>query len=702
LPLAGFRVCGTAYSSPNVISQSFEGETIMFRTKNLFLAMSLLMVASFVLAACQPAATPEVVTQVETVVVTVEVEGEPVEVVVTTTPEPAPEPTEAGPRTLVICMGQEPETLYNYGGSMLAMSSVLEAVYDGPFDNRTFDYQAVILEKIPSIADGDAVIAPVEVNPGDTIADELSNPVALAAGVVYRPSGCTSDDCELTYADGDGAVMLDQLVVTFKLLPGLLWSDGTPLTAADSVYSFGVYMDPDSPNTKFVGERTSTYEALDDVTAVWTGLPGYMDSTYFINFWTPYPEHIWGAYTAAELMEAEESSRKPTGWGPYVMDEWAVGDNIRMHKNENYYRASEGLPKFDNLIYRFVGANSNANIAKILSGECDIVDQTSGLDNQSELLLELSATSQINATFVTGTTWEHADFGIVPVSYDDGYQAATDRPDFFGDVRTRRAITMCMDRQAVVDTVLFGQSVVLDTYLPPQHPLFNANVASYPFDVAAAGALFEEAGWTDADGDPATPRTYNAAVGGDPEIPDGTVLSFNYWTTNSTQRQAATQVLGQTMAECGIQVNLEYFPAAEYFADAPDGMLFGRRFDIGQFAWLTGVAPPCELWKTDQIPGPLEGGFNGWGGQNASGWSNPEYDAACNAAISSLPGQPSYDENHLLAQELFAENLPVAPLYLRLKLAASRVDMCNFIMDPTNNSEMWNIEAFDYGESCGG
>jgi peptide/nickel transport system substrate-binding protein len=50
------------------------------------------------------------------------------------------------------------------------------------------------------------------------------------------------------------------------------------------------------------------------------------------------------------------------------------------------------------------------------------------------------------------------------------------------------------------------------------------------------------------------------------------------------------------------------------------------------------------------------------------------------------------------AQRLFSENLPVVPLFLRLKLAATRPDMCNFVMDPTNNSEFWNVEEFDYGD----
>jgi peptide/nickel transport system substrate-binding protein len=658
------------------------------------------MISSFVLAACQPAAqgTPETV--IETVVVTQEVTGQPVEVVVTTTAEPT-EVMAMEPRTLVICLGQEPDTLYPYGGNMLAASSVQEAVFDGPIDNRSFDYQAVILEKMPSLADGDAVIQTMDVASGDPMVDAGGNPTTLADGVVYRPSGCSSTDCEVTYAEGDGTVSLDQMVVTFKLLPGLMWSDGTPLTSADSIYSYNLANDPDTPNqTSTLNARTASYEALDDVTLQWTGLPGYKDSTYFVNMWTPYPEHVWGQFTAAELVEAEESSRTPMGWGPYVIDSWTVGDNISMHKNDNYFRADEGLPKFDNVVYRISGENSNANIAKVLSGECDIADQTSHLDDQSELMLELQASGQINATFVTGTVFEHADFGIQPVCLDNGGWAnciTEGRPDYFGDVRVRRAMVMCMDRQAVVDTVMFGQSVVLDTYLPPQHPLFNADATHYDFDTAAGSALLEEAGWTLAD------DGVRVADGSNPNVPAGTRLSVDFWTTNATQRQQATQVMAQSMSECGIEANLQYWDAGEYFADGPDGPIFGRRFDIGQFAWLTGVEPPCDLWLTEQIPGEnLETYPAGWGGANDAGYSNPDYDAACLAAIQSLPGQAGYEENHLLAQKIFADDLPQAPLYLRLKLAGTRPDMCNFIMDPTANSEMWNIEEFDYGASCGG
>ena len=183
------------------------------------------------------------------------------------------------------------------------------------------------------------------------------------------------------------------------------------------------------------------------MTNVWTGLPGYIDSVYFTNFWTPFPRKLWQeelGYSAADLLEAEESSRMPMGWGAFIITEWVAGDHITAVKNPNYFRADEGMPYVDTVIYRFV-ADSNAAVAQLISGECDIATQDNSLEDQSELLLKLEQEGVVNPTFITGTVWEHVDFGINPVpDYD--------RPDFFEDVRTRQAIAHCLDRQSVVDT----------------------------------------------------------------------------------------------------------------------------------------------------------------------------------------------------------------------------------------------------------
>jgi peptide/nickel transport system substrate-binding protein len=676
-------------------------EKIMSR-KSIFLALSLVALVALALAACTPTEV------VKTVIVTQEVvtEGETViqEVVVTATPEPEV-PVEAEPRTLVLCLGQEPDTLYPYGGNMAAAGNVQEAYLDGPYDENNFGYTPTILEKNPSIADGDAVITAVDVAEGDSVVDNSGNPATLTAkttdapGTIVRPAGCRSADCAVEY-DGTNVTQMDQLSSTFKIIPGILWSDGEPVKASDSVYSWNLNASPDSPTaSRYTFDHSTSYEAVDDQTVVWTGLPGYMDSLYYVNFYGPLPEHVMGQYTAADLVTQYDAQALYTGYGAYIIDEWVKGEGIYAHKNPNYWRAGEGMPKFDNLVYRIIGQDANAAIAALLAGDCDVIDQTVGLDSQSQLLLELQATGQLNPTFVTGTVWEHVDWNEQPVGsiINSGAFAGWDQDADgfgpFGDARLRQALAMCMDRQAVVDTVLYGQSVVPNAYLPPNHPLYNPDVKVWPYDPAAAAALFDEIGWLDDDGDPATPRVAKAVTG----VPDGTKLSMAYETTNSSLRQQVTQLLAQNLADCGVETTLNLMPAAQWFAAGPDGKLYGRLYDQGEFAWLTGVDPACNLYLSTELPTEE----NGWAGQNNPGFDNEAFDLACNAALQSLPGEEAYTTNHMEAQRIFGEELPVVPLFLRLKLAATRPDMCNFVMDPTNNSEFWNIEAFDYGESCG-
>jgi len=668
--------------------------------KSIFLALSLVALVALALAACTPTEV------VKTVIVTQEVQvaGTPViqEVVVTATPAPVV-PTEAAPRTLVLCLGQEPDSMYQYKSTMAASLNVVNAFYDGPIETNNFGYQPVILEKLPSLADGDAVIQAVDVKAGDTVNDDGGNVATLTAktadapGTMVRPAGCRSADCAVEY-DGSNVTQMDQMVVTFKLLPDLLWSDGTPLTAADSVYSFELALDPDTPKaTRNVELHTTSYTAPDDVTNVWSGIPGYMDSTYFVNFWSPYPKHIMGQYTAAQLVDEFDAQKLWLGWGPYVLDEWVVGQQFTLHKNPNYFRASEGLPVFDNLVYRIVGEDGNAAIAALLAGDCDVIDQTTSLEGQSPLLLDLQASGQLNATFVTGTVWEHVDWNILPNPsiVNSGSFAGWDKDGDgvgpFGDARLRQALAMCMDRQAVVDTALYGQSVVPAVYIPPNHPMFYADAKVWPYDVAAATKLLDEIGWVDDDADPATPRVAKGVTG----VPDGTKLSFLYQTTTATLRTQVTQLIAQNLADCGVEAQINQMPASEWFAT--EGVLYTGQFDQGQFAWLTGTEPSCDLYLGKEHPTEA----NGWAGQNYGGFSNAEYDTVCNAAKQSLPGEEAYTSNHLEAQRIFAEQLPVIPLYLRLKLAATRPDMCNFIMDPTNNSEFWNLENFDYGECAG-
>jgi peptide/nickel transport system substrate-binding protein len=621
-------------------------------------------------------------------------------------------------------LGAEPETLFLYGGASFAQSHILEAIYDGPIDTASYGYQPVIFEKLPNLEDGSAVLQPVIVQAGELVVDDSGQLVPLAAGVWVRPYGCTSHECATPW-DGSSPVEMVQLTATFTLREGLLWSDGTPLTTADSVYSYEVAQDCTTEYGPCGGlglvnkqgldtlERTASYTAIDDRTLQWVGAPGYLDPNYPINFFIPLPQHQIGGLSAEEMFTAVETARLPMGWGAYTIEDWQSGESIRLRKNPHYFRSSEGLPKYDLITFLFLtpsgdpAQDATRNQQALVSGACDVLDQEASQALQTDglqPLLDLDSAGEVKAQIIPGAAWEHVDFGIRPVSYDDGYQPAFDRPDLFGDARLRQAFTMCIDRQRIVETVLNGLSAVPDTYLPPDHPLVNPDAPSYAYDPAAGAALLQQIGWVDYDADPATPRTSLGAL----NVPDGTPLQLTYLASPAAQRQQAAQIVAESLAGCGVGVDLQLQEAEDVYAPGPDGPVFGRQFDMAQFAWQAATQPPCELWTTEQIPGDYfltyEDGSPrfplGWAGANETGYSNFEYDRACESARQSLPGQEGYAENHRTAQQIFATDLPVIPLYQRLMVNVTSPDLCGLTLNPSVISEMWQIEAFDSGAGC--
>ncbi len=606
---------------------------------------------------------------------------------------PTPTATPVSARTLTVCLGAEPNTLYPLGGPNAAARSVLEALYDGPIDVISYDYQPTILERIPSVAGGDALIESIPVKAGDLIVAAGGNLVPLSTGLTVRPAGCRRDDCAITY-DGVSPLEMDQMIIDFTLLEGLVWSDGEPLTAEDSIFAYNLAKDENTPGSKFLFDRTQVYEATDDTHIQWWGVPGYIDSTYFTNFWAPLPKHAWEEFAVTELPQIDVVSRTPVGWGPYVMEEWIPGERLTLQKNIRYFRADEGLPVFDTLVFRIV-PDPNAAVSDLVAGACDILDPTINLDGQLSLLLQMQTDKQVQALTATTNTIELLGLGITPATYDDGYSTTPplDRPDFFYDKRTRQAIALCLDRQKVVDTVLFGLSTVPNTYIAPEHPLYNATVAPYPFDPAQGNQILEQVGWRDVDKDPSTPRQAQG-VGNVPEL---TPLVLNYYTSSATQRRQVSEILAQSLSQCGIGVNVTYLSYVDLYAEgAANGPLFGRSFDMAEFAMgTTSLQPPCSWYTTAQIPTA----DNNWVGANVTGYKNPEFDAACDWAQQLAPDEEAYRDAYFLTQSIFNSDLPAIPLYARLNVAAARPDMCDFELDPTANT-LWNIESLDYQTTC--
>ncbi len=590
------------------------------------------------------------------------------------TAAPTSTPTPTPPKEFTICQAEEPNTLFIYGGPSRAARNVLEAVYDGPIDTRTYQFQPVILEKLPSLADGDAVLQTVQVGEGEKVVDVNGLAVDLLPGVtVFNAEGQA-----VTFESG--VVTMTQMVVTFTLRADVTWADGQPLTADDSRYSFELAGAFDSPTLWLLRDRTRNYDAVDERTVVWTGVPGYRNTFYFMNFYHPLPRHVWGVADADQLLSAEVARRKPLGWGPFVIEEWVEGEYITLVRNPHYFRATEGLPYLDRVTFRFVPDLWQA-LDLLVAGECDLIAHDVIENGDIAPLLEAADAGTVQLISAPSSEWEHLDFGIEPAEW-------VRRPNFFGDVRMRHAVARCVDRERIAREPLpYGEAAVAHSYVAPEHPLYAGDqLYRWDCDPSSGQSLLEEVGWRDEDGDGV--REAHDVAG----ITNGTPFSVTLLTTSDyPARERVAHVLAENLAACGIGLAVQYLPDEEFYADGPDGPVLGRQFDLALFSWLNGLDAPCEIYLSSQIPRAE----NWWAASNDPGYASADYDAACQAALDALPGTEAYSRFHREAQRIFSHDLPVLPLYFVPKLVATRPEVSGVVLDPGEYVELWNIEAFD-------
>ncbi len=576
----------------------------------------------------------------------------------TETPQP-PTPTPQPPTELTICTKTEPESLYPYALSSRMAEYIAQTIYDGPIDNTNGESSPVILEVLPEFNSGTASFMIVPVKAGDRVINIYGQIVALQTGEQVYPSGCTSVSCAITW-DGITDIDMDQPVATFQLLDGLTWSDGQALTASDSVYSFELASDDATPNDKTYVDRTSSYTIIDENTVQWVGLPGLATEDFENYFWMPLPAHAWGQYSAEELLTSEEVNNEPLGWGPYELDEWMSGSYMRLKKNDNYFKADENLPGYDYITFKFLPQDDNS---QALDGTCDIV--TDDAIDISQMDLDQAALSaagfQLRAS--DSSEFEFLAFGITPSSYDDTYYPyGADRPDLFGDVNTRRAIALCIDRQAIFDELTGGIYSPANTYLQDENYLLSdLALTDYTYNPEQGKTLLEEIGWQDFDQNPETPLTMIAT---NTTVPFGTNFSITLHTSESAMRGLIAERIAADLAECGIEVNISQQPIQELYQPGPDGIIFSRSFDLALLSMNMGAELNCELFTTQEIPTEE----NYWlgtktGGSNFMGYKNSTYDDYCGLAQSTGLDTGEFVTNAQYTLRILNDELPFIPFY---------------------------------------
>lgn len=232
---------------------------------------------------------------------------------------------------------------------------------------------------------------------------------------------------------------------------------------------------------------------------------------------------------------------------------------------------------------------------------------------------------------------------------------------------------MTTNRQQMNDVIYLGQGEIIHAYMPSTHPIYQAsNATEWLYNPTEGRNKLNAAGWV---------------LGTDGwRYKNGQKFSVTLMTTSgNTLRQQATQIFKENLATCGVDVTLVYLPSSEFFAN--DGPVFGRKYDLAMYAWLTGIEPSCNLYLSNQIY---------VGGQNTPGYSNPAYDTACQSALGQLPGTTLYRDAHVQALEIWTQDAPSIPLLLRTKMALSNPNLVGVQIDSTEASELWNVEEWSF------
>ncbi|HWQ14113.1 MAG TPA: peptide ABC transporter substrate-binding protein [Roseiflexaceae bacterium] len=543
----------------------------------------------------------------------------------TATPQPGPPPTSAAVAeqiaarqdTWAIGLTEAPPDLYPYpqgAAAARAAAPVIELLFPSPILAHSYTYTATgVLERIPTLENGDA-----EIRKADVYLDVAGNITTTVTQLITQ---------------------VDQLVVTFRWNPKLTWSDGTPVTADDSVFAYELARAaPAGPEARDLLAQTASYEKVDDHTTRAVLRPDFTGPTYFLSYWTPLPRHLLAGVAPHQAREAFMKS--PVGYGPYAVERRAPGE-IHMVRNEHYFGPP---PAARRLVFR-VMPDMELLRANILNGNLDVfaADKVT-----PELFEALAQDTQEGAqvTYLPGPIYEHIDFNL--------------DVELLQDIRVRRAIAYGTDRQGMAEALFGGRSPVLDSWvLPGQEAAAPPDqITRYPHSPDEARRLLDEAGYTDPDGD------------GVRVSQDGVTLTLQLLTTEGSPiRQAIAERLREDMRAIGVQLEVETTSSEGLFS--PDGPLYLRQFELVLYGSIARPEPAgLQLWSCAAVPSDA----NNWAGDNFAGWCFREADQAVRIAATSLDAAER-QAAYLRQQQLWTQELPSLPLFQRLSLAVVAPDV---------------------------
>ncbi len=374
----------------------------------------------------------------------------------------------------------------------------------------------------------------------------------------------------------------DKLHFTFHLRPGIRWQDGKPVTVDDIIYSFERIMDPkvDSPHLRVYYQDILKVEKLDDLTVRFTYKRPYFMALEFCGGIPIVPKHL---FDNGEDFNTHHLNRAPVGNGPYRFVAWETGKRIVLEKNDDYW-AIGVLP------------NKVPEIKRI-SMEV-IAEDTVALQVLKKGGLDYAGLRPIQ--WVRQTDSEHFKEKFNKYEFNTpGYSFIgwnMTRP-FFSDKRVRRAMTMLVNREDILQKLNFGLGRIVTGPFYIETKDYDPNVKPLPYDPMAAKKLLAEAGWKDHDGDGILDK-------------DGKPFRFEFLIPSGRKfAERLATILKEDLQKVGIEMEIRRIEWAVFIKNLDE-----RNFDAVTLSWVFGFEQdPYQVWHSSQA----EKGSNFVGFKNA-------------------------------------------------------------------------------------
>lgn len=273
----------------------------------------------------------------------------------------------------------------------------------------------------------------------------------------------------------------DRLQLTFKLRPGVVWSDGQPITADDVLFTFEAQKTPEIEwQMAESKQRISRVEALDPLTVRYHFTEAYSTQLMDANEGVILPKHAWGKIPFKEWRaNASFFDQNLVTSGPFKVESWQPQQRVVLVRNEKYFEP--GIPKVDRVVIEVVPDEAN-QVALLRAGTVDAIENV-----PAQNVAELEKDPNIELP-------KH-----IPRTYFDIIWNVS-RP-LLAEKEVRQALTLAIDRQAIVDTLLFGYASVGASPFPSSFWVRKQDLKPWPYDPQRAKEMLAAAGFADQDGD---------------------------------------------------------------------------------------------------------------------------------------------------------------------------------------------------------